>query len=159
MKHSKTLATAVFTAFAFTTSAFAGDLILSLSATGSIGSAPVWMVGGVENTSAAFDFAQVAPGAGQNVNSVSVSLQLDHNGVTGSKNISLARPTGCTIGATSVAAPDVAMVFDGTEKATNGNVSFTVGTSVSTQMRFKANYGAATGAANCSNPGSLTYTY
>jgi hypothetical protein len=159
MKASKKVFAAVISAFSFTTVALADDLILSLSAEGTIGSAPVWLVASAPNTSASFDFAQTAPGAGQNVNSVAIALQLNHSGVTGAKNIALSRPTGCAVGGTTVSPSDVAMVFDGTESATNGNVSFTIGTSRSAQMRFKANYGTATGAVSCSGAGSLTYTY
>jgi hypothetical protein len=91
--------------------------------------------------------------------SAALTVQLDHDGESGSKNVVLARPAGCSVGLTPVANADVAMVFDGTESATNGNVSFTVGTAKSTKMRFKANYGTAKGAVSCSTAGSLTYSY
>jgi hypothetical protein len=159
MKFKKNMLSAMMIGAFAATSALGTDLGLSLLATGTITAAPAWLVGGTSASSASFNFAQTAPGAGLNLDSTPLSVQLSHEGVTTAQQIALVRPANCSVGSTQVADADVAMVFDGSESATNGNVAFTPGTARSSKMRFKANYGTAKGAVDCQVAGSLTYQY
>ncbi len=159
MKFEKNLFTAVALGVLVSTAGFGTDLNLGLLATGTITAPPSWLVGGTPASSASFNFTQTAPGAGQNVDSTPLSVQLSHDGVTSAQQIALVRPTQCSVGTSAVADADVAMVFDGVESAANANVPFTPGTAKSSKMRFKSNYGTAKGAVDCKVAGSLTYQY
>ena len=159
MKLKKNLLSAMTLGVFLSTAAFGTDLGLGLLATGTISAAPSWLVGGAPASSASFNFTQTAPGAGQDVDSTPLSVQLSHDGVTAAQQVALVRPTNCSVGSSSVANADVAMVFDGVESASNGNVAFTPGAARSSKMRFKSNYGTAKGAVDCVVAGSLTYQY
>lgn len=144
----------------FGSASFAVPLVLPLEANGTITGSAGWYIGDAPIDKASFDFTGQSPGAGKDVKSGSIPLTLRQQGADGqTKSVALERPVNCTIGTTSVSPEDVVLVLNGVEQAVNGNVSFTIGSIMPTEMRFKANYGTAFGRVNCGIPGKLTFEF
>lgn len=143
-----------------------GSAPLTLSVGGTIAARPQWQnSSSSEITSLTFTFSGIAESsASANVNS-DVSQAKLVNTLAATGDVSLTRPTGCSIGGTSVANGDIRLVSDvsGSSAEYDGSVSLTLSnnTLYNFSLRFLASggYGAASGAVSCSGAGSLTYTY
>ena len=160
----KNIKLAAFGLFFASSAAFATDVTLDLNVSGTILGAPEWRnTGATQITSVTFDFGSYQAGdAARNVDSGSQSVVLyDPANSSGSLSVTLATPSGCSIGADNITDSDVKLMFNSTEQANAASISITEGATNAMELRFASsgNYGDKSGAVSCSSAGTLTYTY
>ena len=114
--------------------AMAADLRLDLEVSGTVSGTPQWRSSTNSVTyspisAVTFDFGAVISGySATNVDSdARVIVLSDPTKIGGSLSISVATPTGCNIGNSSVNDDDVSLVFNGSSYGDSGSVAVTEG--------------------------------
>jgi hypothetical protein len=139
--------------------AFAVNLDLTLTVSGSRAAAPVWQDGAAATiTTLGFAFSGVAGVAATNVDSANQTAKLV-NATSYPASVAVTAPSTCTIGATAVTGTDVKVLFGGT--AAGATISLASNANQTFAIRFLStgNYGDKTGTVACSGSGLLRYTY
>ncbi len=146
----------------------AADLRLDLEVSGTVSGNPQWRssahsVNYTTLSSLTFDFGAVISGySSTNVESgPKVIVLSDPTNLGGSLSISVATPSGCNIGNSSVNNEDVSLVFNDSPYADSVSVAVTEGVLNVLKIRFGAGggYGDKNGLVECSGPGAITYSY
>jgi hypothetical protein len=139
--------------------AYAVNLDLSLTVSGSRLPAPQWQNGSsAAITTLDFGFSGIVGPAAADVDSATVQTKLV-NAASYPATVAVTVPGTCSIGATTVAPADVKVLFNGSTAGSTISLSSNALQNLGIRFAGSGNYGDKAGTVACSAPGQLRYSY